>query len=83
MYRRTSYNTLNAQVRAGAHKALAACCVLFIFFSCSGDSVLSTIDESTDSTDPLTFTCDLTQEEQTAAAARRAGTPVYHNSDFK
>ena len=83
MYRRTSYNTLNAQVRAGAHKALAALCVLFIFFSCSGDSVLSTIDESTDSTDPLTFTCALTQEEQTAAAARRAGTPVYLKSDFK
>lgn len=80
MYRRTLYNTLNAQVRAGAHKALAALCVLFIFFSCSGDSVLSDIDESTDSTDPLAFTCEETQDVMTA---KRATTPVYLQSDFK
>lgn len=68
MYARTYYNTLIMQVSAGAFKALAALCVLLII-SCSSDTTLSETDEGgTDSTDPMSFTCQLTQSEQLTRA---------------
>ena len=68
MYARTYYNTLITQVSAGAFKALAALCVLLII-SCSSDTTLSETDEGgTDSTDPMSFTCQMTQSEQLTRA---------------
>ena len=68
MYARTYNNITFAQVLAGTLRVLAALCVLFILCSCSSDTTLKKTDESTDSTDPLTFTCQLTQDAQTRAA---------------
>lgn len=78
MYARTYYNTLFTQVFAGAFRALAAPCVLFFLISCSSHTTLSDIEEDIpEGTDPMKFTCQLTQDAQTSRASSLL------TSDFK
>ena len=66
---RTYYIITNMQVFAGVMKALATLCVL-LCFSCSNSSTLSELEEeNTDSTDPMTFSCQLTQGEVISRAS--------------
>ena len=68
MYARTYNKPIGTQVLAGALRALAAPCVLLSLIACSSSTTLSEIEENTDSTDPLGFTCQLTQDEPRSRA---------------